>query len=107
MDLETFELHNLKISMIIEMRIFEELKQIHIDEKHKHNFIYLCAKCNSYCEQILNDLITHKQIVNKNFIEQIKQIEEERKIENQNNTNEKMLEEMKKIGIVDNNGDII
>ena len=72
MDIETFNLHNLKISMVIEMKIFEELKPIHLSEGHKHNFIYLCQKCNLYCEEILNDLVAHKNMVNKNFIEQIR-----------------------------------
>ena len=107
MDLETFELHNLKISMIIEMRIFEELKQIHIDEKHKHNFIYLCAQCNGYCEQILNDLITHKNIVNKNFAEQIRQIEEDRKKEAKELDEEAFIEQMKRDGILDKDGNTI
>lgn len=60
MEIENYNLHAKKLNMLAEIKIFEELKEIHKNEGHKHPFIHLCLKCNIYCDQILNDYIIYQ-----------------------------------------------
>lgn len=60
MDIDTYQQHAQKLNMLAEIKIFEELKTIHIEDEHSHPFIYLCFKCNQYCEEILGDFVIYQ-----------------------------------------------
>lgn len=59
MNINDYLNYSKKLNVLAEIKIFDELKKKHIDEKHEHGFIYLCKKCNEDMDIILNDFIEY------------------------------------------------
>jgi len=81
MNIESYQEHAKKLNMLAEIKIFEELKTIHIEDEHEHPFIFLCLKCNQYAEEILHDFVTYSnELAAKQNEEKQQKIMEELKI---------------------------
>ena len=56
-NMENYRCQYYKAILGLEINIFRKLRKFHKEANHPNDFIYLCAKCNEYCVEIMDEFL--------------------------------------------------